>query len=113
MNTTSNEPQGLKLHVLDSEAGRRILARQKIDSEQLARAVAAYEAAEHVRVATVIGVHKKHGFFYSSDPQWRPDAPDAFANPIGNIPWVQFHELLGRLPEGSTADFFNTNGTFN
>jgi hypothetical protein len=49
----------------------------------------------------------------TTDPQWRPDQPDAFADPIGNIPWVQIHELLGTLPEGSTADFFNTNGTLN
>jgi len=113
MTSTSNTPQGLKVHSLASYTGRRILARQKIDSEQFARAVAAYEAAEHVRVATSIGVHKRHGFFFSTDPQWSPHQPDAFADPIGNIPWVQIHELLGRLPEGSTADFLNTNGTLN
>ena len=113
MTSTSNEPQGLTVHSLASDAGRRILTRQKIDAAQLARAIAAYEAAEHVRVATSIGVHKRHGFFFSTDPEWQPDHPDAFADPIGNIPWVQIHELLGMLPEGSTADFLNTNGTLN
>jgi hypothetical protein len=95
---------------MDSEAGRRILARQKLDASQLARAVAEFEATEHVPVATWIGVHKRHGFFFSADPQWRPDAPDAFAKPIGNIPWVQIHELLGRVPAGSTADYLNSDG---
>ena len=95
-----------------SEAGARF-ARQKLDASQLARAVAEYEATDHVRVATWIGVHKRYGFFYSSDPQWRPDSPDAFAQPIGVIPWVQIHEILGRLPEGTTGDYLNTKGTLN
>jgi hypothetical protein len=110
MTTTFNEPQGLRVHSGGSEAGRRILARQKLDDSQLARAIAEYEATEHVRVATWIGVHKKYGFFYSSDPQWCPDDPDAFARPIGNIPWVHIHELLGRVPAGSTADYLNSDG---
>ncbi len=113
MTNTSNKSQGLTVHSGTSEAGRRILTRQKLDASQLARAVAEYEAREHVRVATWIGVHKRHGFFFSSDPQWRPDAPDAFAQPIGVIPWVHIHEILGRLPEGSTADYLNTKGTLN
>jgi hypothetical protein len=113
MTSTSNRPQGLTVHALNSEAGKRILARQKIDASLLARAIVDYEATERVRVATCIGVHKRHGFFFSSDPQWRPDSPDAFAEPIGFIPWVHIHEILGRLPSGSTADYLNTNGTLN
>jgi len=113
MTTASNVPQGLTVHSGDSDAGRRILARQKLDASQLAHAVAKYEATEHVRVATWIGVHKRYGFFYSSDPQWRPDSPDAFAQSIGVIPWVQIHEILGRLPEGTTGDYLNTKGTLN
>ena len=113
MTTTSNEPRGLKVYSLASAAGRRILAHQKIDLAQLSAAVGVYEATVHVPVGVLIGVHKRYGVFYSSDPEWEPDHPDAFTNPIEVIPWVHIHEILGRVPEGSTADYLNTNGTLN
>jgi hypothetical protein len=36
---------------------------------------------------------------------WRPDLPDALQEPFIPILWVKVHELLGRVPEGSTARF--------
>jgi hypothetical protein len=36
---------------------------------------------------------------------WRPDLPDARHEPFTPLLWVKVHELLGRVPEGSTARF--------
>lgn len=45
--------------------------------------------------------------FGSSREDWSPDQPDAFAEPLIVIPWVQILEMLCRLPEGGNrqADF--------
>jgi hypothetical protein len=110
MISTSKKPGGTAVHFANSDQGRDILARQRLDLVALAKAIAAYQNTEKVPVATCIGVHETLGFFFSTDPEWRPDDPDAFAKPIGNIPWVQIHELLGRVPEGSTEDYLNSDG---
>jgi hypothetical protein len=36
---------------------------------------------------------------------WRPDLPEACAEPFIPVLWLQILELLGRVPEGSTARF--------
>jgi hypothetical protein len=36
---------------------------------------------------------------------WRPDLSDALQESFIPILWVKVHELLGRVPEGSTAQF--------
>jgi hypothetical protein len=36
---------------------------------------------------------------------WRPDLPDACAEPFIPVLWLQVLELLGRVPTGSTARF--------
>jgi hypothetical protein len=36
---------------------------------------------------------------------WRPDLPEACHEPFIPLLWVKVHELLGRVPEGSTARF--------
>jgi hypothetical protein len=90
-----------------------ILLAQGLTTAKLERAVTLYQAQENDPVGTWIGVHEAHGFFFSPDPRWHPDDPDAFASPIGWIPWVHIHELLGNLPEGTTADYLDSNGTIN
>jgi hypothetical protein len=40
-----------------------------------------------------------------SRPGWRPDLPDACGEPFIPLLWVKVHELLGRVPAGSTARF--------
>ena len=95
----------------DSPPGRAILARRGVTAEDLARAVAEHERREKVRAATPIGVHEKDGFFASTREGWRPDQPDAFAEPILNIPWVQILEYLGRVPAGTTGEFITAGFT--
>jgi hypothetical protein len=36
---------------------------------------------------------------------WRPDLPGASNEPFIPLLWVKVHELLGRVPAGSTARF--------
>jgi hypothetical protein len=45
------------------------------------------------------------GVFGSDREGWRPDLPDACAEPLVPLLWLQVLELLGRVPMGSTAKF--------
>jgi hypothetical protein len=103
--------KGMKVHHHDSEEGHRILAKQKLTQALLEKAVAEYEEAESIHVGTPIGLHEEHGFFFSENEDWDADHPDAFKETLGVIPWVQIHELLGNVPEGSAAGmvFANAN----
>jgi hypothetical protein len=102
---------GFTAHAITSPEGAAILVQQRISVYDLAKAITAYIASEGVRFGTFIGIHDSFGVFCSEDAGWRPDAPDAFTRPFGVIPWVQIHELLGKLPEGTTADYLDPNGT--
>jgi hypothetical protein len=113
MTHESKGQSGLEVHPVTSAEGQAALLGQGLTTAQLKRAVAAYQATENVRVGTWIGIHPAYGFFFSAEPGWDPEDPEAFASPIGNIPWVQIHELLGNLPEGTTADYLDSNGTMN
>ena len=113
MTHEANDPSGLEVHPVTSAEGQAALLGQGLTTAQLERAVAAYQAAEDVRVGTWLGIHPEYGFFFSEDPRWDPEDPEAFASPIDWIPWVHIHELLGHLPEGTTADYLDSNGTIN
>ena len=97
--------QGMHVHHHHSEEGKRILEKQGLTLETLAKAIAQYQKTEKVHVGTAIGFHAQHGFFFSDRADWQPDDHDAFSNPIGNIPWIQIHELLGNVSDGSTEGF--------
>jgi hypothetical protein len=43
--------------------------------------------------------------FGASRAGWRPDLPVACREPFIPLLWVKVHELLGRVPAGSTARF--------
>ena len=43
--------------------------------------------------------------FGSRREGWKPDLPDACAEPFIPVLWLQVLELLGRVPRGSTAKF--------
>jgi hypothetical protein len=113
MTRDSTQQSGLQVHSLTSTEGQVILLGQRLTPAQLARAVALFQATEHTRVGTWIGIHQQHGFFFSTDAHWHPDDVDAFASPLGNIPWVQIHELLGNLPEGATDGYFDSDNKIN
>lgn len=89
---------GTKVHHHLSPQGKRILEKQKLSLELLAKAIAEYQKAERLHVGTAIGMHKRLGFFFSDRDDWHPDQSNAFSDPLGVIPWEQVHELLANAP---------------
>jgi hypothetical protein len=97
------------VHLVDSPAGQAALASQRLTTRDLARAVTEFQKREGVWVGTLIGVNQD-GFFGSAREGWRPDQPDAFAEPLISIPWVQIQELLNQVPDGTTGEFLASGG---
>ncbi|MBM3556072.1 MAG: hypothetical protein FJX47_11030 [Alphaproteobacteria bacterium] len=104
----ANKPE-YTVHLVESPAGQAALAAHGLTTSDLARAVVEFQRRESVRVGTLIGVNQD-GFFGSTREGWRLDQPDAFAEPLLNIPWVQILELLNRLPDGTTGEFLESDG---
>lgn len=104
------KPNDMIVHALDTIAGQVVMITQKLTLDQLHDAIEKYGATENVTVATYIGINHT-GFFFSDDPNWNPSSPNAFKKPIGWIPWVQIHELLGNVPVNTTGDFMDNGGT--
>ena len=107
--TKPQAPRGMMVHRIHSPKGQVELARRGLTTRDLETAIAAYQKAEKVRVATPIGVNE-HGFFGSTREGWRPDQLDAFTEPLVIVPWVQLLELLGRVPEGTMGEFLKGGG---
>ena len=95
---------GYRLYPPDSPEARALLAEQGLDPADLDRALAALERTEGTPVRTIVGINED-GVFGISRAGWRPDLPDACREPFIPLLWVKVHELLGRVPAGSTARF--------
>jgi hypothetical protein len=97
-------PGGYRLHRLDSPEAEAVLADVGITRADLDRALAALERSEGVRVRSIVGINHD-GVFGSMRAGWHPDLPDACHEPFIPLLWLKIHELLGRVPRGSTARF--------
>jgi hypothetical protein len=95
---------GYRLHPPDSPEAGTLLAEQGLSPADLDRALARLERAEGTTVRTMVGINED-GLFGVTRAGWRPDLPDALQEPFIPLLWVKVHELLGRVPEGSTARF--------
>jgi hypothetical protein len=95
---------GYRLHAPDSPEARALLAEQGLGPTDLGRALAGLERSEGTTVRTIAGINED-GVFGASRAGWRPGLPDACREPFIPILWVKVHELLDRVPEGSTARF--------
>jgi hypothetical protein len=95
---------GYRLHPPDSPEARALLAEQGLGPADLDRALAHLEHAEGTAVRTIVGINED-GVFGTGRAGWRPDLPDACHEPFIPLLWLKVHELLGRVPEGSTAQF--------
>jgi hypothetical protein len=93
---------GYRLYAPDSPEARALLAEQGLNQADLDRALACLERSEGIRVRTIVGVNED-GVFGTSREDWRSDLPDACHEPFIPLLWVKVHELLGRVPVGSTA----------
>jgi hypothetical protein len=92
------------LHHLDSPEAEGVLAEQGVSRADLDHALAELERSEGIRVRSIVGVNHD-GVFGSTREGWHPDLPDACKEPFVPLLWLKILELLGRVPEGSTARF--------
>ena len=97
-------PGRYRLLGLDSPEGEAVLAEQRLTRADLERALAELERSEGIRIRTIVGINHD-GVFGSTRKGWRPDLPDACTEPFIPLLWLKVHELLGRVPQGSTARF--------
>jgi hypothetical protein len=107
--TLDPRPGRYRLHRLDSPEAEAVLAEQGVTRADVDRALAALERSEDIRVRSIVGINDD-GVFGTGREGWRPDLPDACREPFIPLLWLKVHELLGRVPEGSTARFLE-NGT--
>jgi hypothetical protein len=97
-------PGRYRLHGLDSPEAGAVLAEQGLTRADLEGALAELERTEGIRVRSIIGINHD-GVFGSRREGWRPDLPDACKEPFVPLLWLKVMELLGRVPQGSTARF--------
>jgi hypothetical protein len=95
---------GYRLYPPNSLEARALLAEQGLSPAALDRALARLERTEGTAVRTIVGINED-GVFGTGREGWRPELPDALLEPFIPLLWVKVHELLGRVPAGSTARF--------
>ena len=95
---------GYRLYPPDSPEARALLAEQGLGPADLDRALAHLERVEAIRVGTIVGINED-GVFGTSREGWRPDLPDPCRERFIPVLWLRVHELLGRVPAGSTERF--------
>ena len=95
---------GYRLYAAESPEARALLAEHGLGPADLERALARFESTEGTTVRAIVGINED-GVFGTSREACRPDLPDACHNPFIPLLWLKVHELLGRVPAGSTARF--------
>jgi hypothetical protein len=92
------------LHRLDSPEGEAVLSEQGLTRADLERALAELERSEGIRIRSTVGINDD-GVFGSTREGWHPDLRGACKEPFVPLLWLKVHELLGRVPQGSTERF--------
>ena len=95
---------GYRLYAPGSPEAGALLAEQGLGPADVERALARLESTEGTAIRTIVGINED-GVFGTSRAGWHPDLPDAYCEPLIPILWLRVLELLGRVPEGSTARF--------
>jgi hypothetical protein len=95
---------GYRLYAADSPDAEVVLAEVGLTRADLDRALGALERSYGIRVRSIVGINQD-GVFGSTREGWHPDLPDACKEPFVPLLWLKVHELLGRVPAGSTARF--------
>jgi hypothetical protein len=95
---------GYRLYATDSPEAAAVLAEVGLTRADLDRALGALERSQGIQVRSIVGINHD-GVFGSTRAGWHPDLPDACKEPFVPVLWLQVLELLGRVPEGSTARF--------
>jgi hypothetical protein len=95
---------GYRLYAADSREAAAVLAEVGVARADLDRALAALERNEGIWVRSIVDINED-AVFGATREGWHPDLPDACGEPFVPLLWLQILELLGRVPEGSTARF--------
>jgi hypothetical protein len=95
---------GYRLHTPDSAEAGILLAEQGLRPADLDLALAELERTEGTTVRAIVWINED-GVFGTNRQACRPDLDDACHEPFIPLLWLKLHELLGRVPEGSTARF--------
>jgi hypothetical protein len=95
---------GYRLYAPGSPEAGALLAEQGLNPADLDRALAGLARSEGTAVRAIVGINED-GVFGVSRAGWRPNLPDAYCEPFTPLLWLKIHELLGRVPAGSTARF--------
>jgi hypothetical protein len=95
---------GYRLYAPGGAEAGVLLAKQGLSPADLGLALAELERTEGTAVRTIVGINED-GVFGTSCEDWHPDLPDACKEPFIPLLWLKVLELLGRVPEGSTARF--------
>jgi hypothetical protein len=98
------QPGRYRLHGLGSPEAEAVLAEVDVTRADLDQALTALERSEGVRVHSIVGINHD-AVFGSTRAGWHPDLPDACKEPFIPLLWLKIFELLGRVPQGSTARF--------
>jgi hypothetical protein len=98
--------RGYQLHAPDSLEAEALLVERGLTRPDLDRALAELARTECIAIRTIVGINDD-GVFGSRRKGWRPDLPDACAEPFIPVLWLKVLELLGRVPQGSTARFLD------
>jgi hypothetical protein len=101
--------RGYQLHAEGSPEAEALLIERGRTRPDLDHVLAELARTEGIQIRTIVGINVD-GVFGSRREGWRPDLPDAHAQPSIPVLWLQVLELLGRVPKGSTARFMQ-NGT--
>src|SRR5688500_18154234 len=97
-------PGRYRLHDINSPEAEAVLVEVGVTRADLDHALATLERCEGIRVLSIVGINHD-GVFGSTRDDWRSDLPDACKEPFVPLLWLKVLELLGRVPEGSTARF--------
>jgi hypothetical protein len=94
---------GYRLYSPDSPEAAALLAEHGLSRADLDHALARFERTEGTAVRTIVWINED-GVFGTSREDWHPHLPGTSHRFIPLL-WIRILELLGRVPEGSTARF--------
>jgi hypothetical protein len=84
-----------QLYAPESSEAEALLSERGLTRADLDRALAELQRSEGIAIRTIAGINED-GVFGSRREGWRPDLPDACAEPFIPVLWLQVLELLGR-----------------
>jgi hypothetical protein len=96
--------RGYQLHAPHRPEVDALLIERGLTRTDLDRALAELARTKDIRIRSIVGINHD-AVFGTRRAGWRPDLPDACAQPFIPLLWLQVLELLGRVPEGSTERF--------